>query len=109
LCEILLCDGSGQQLELALPQLAQIVTDKTNEVRKAAFEMIAKLLKGFSIANLREFEPNLVYLLLAGFGDESEEIRGLVIKSLGEAGENRMKLAVELDEQNLKQFMSDTV
>jgi len=43
-------------------------------VRKATFEGISELINGLSFTNLKNFESDLVLLLLLALNDENEEI-----------------------------------
>eukprot|EP01017_Pseudomicrothorax_dubius_P007096 TRINITY_DN12147_c0_g1_i1.p1 TRINITY_DN12147_c0_g1~~TRINITY_DN12147_c0_g1_i1.p1 ORF type:complete len:186 (+),score=44.30 TRINITY_DN12147_c0_g1_i1:406-963(+) len=96
--ELLLCDKAGALYEHVAPQMSTIVLDKNNDVRKTAYEIIGRLLNGFSIATLRDFESQLVYLLIGGLSDEVDQIRADTIKLLDEVGLRRRALAEELGE-----------
>lgn len=66
--------------------------DKIVEVRKTVYEAVAKILNGFSISNLRNFETDLLLILLNGLSDESQEVVVMCQKLLEEVGINRKKL-----------------
>ena len=83
-----------------LPSLKLAVNDKTLEVRKSTYEVIAKLLNGFSTSFLREYESDLVQLLLNGLSDENEEIVKQCINLIAQVGKSIKALEVEFEGNN---------
>ena len=68
-------------------------------MRKTAYDSLGKILNGLSVGALRNYESQLVGLLLNGLSDEAPEIAGLTTKLLEDAGLRRKLLAIELDEK----------
>ena len=98
LVDILLCDNSGNYIDDCIPYLHILSNDKNAEVRKQFYHSIAKLLENLNIVYLRKSEPALVMLLLNGLSDDKEDIRNMTKKLIEDAGNNRRKLAFEIDE-----------
>lgn len=96
---LLLCEGAGCLYEHVGATFGKAVNDKINEVRKMAYESVARLLNGFSIANLRLFESDLVILLLNSLSDEVTEFSVLGKNLVEECGMRRKLLAIEINEK----------
>ena len=63
---LLLTEGAGQQLEIAIPFIKTLINDKIQDVRLNAYKEIGSILDGFSIANLEKFEHQLTNFLING-------------------------------------------
>ena len=98
LIDILLCDNAGNFLDECIPYLKVLSNDKNTEVRKQFYNSICKLLENLNIVYLRKNEPDLVLLLLNGLSDDKEDIRNITKNLIEDAGNNRRKLAFEIDE-----------
>ncbi|KAL4472321.1 hypothetical protein ABPG72_002804 [Tetrahymena utriculariae] len=99
LTTFLLCEGAGCLYEHVNASYNKVINDKINEVRKTAYESVAQLLNSFSVPNLRNFESDLVLLLLNSLSDEVQENIQLGQKLIEETGMSRMRLAIENNEK----------
>lgn len=99
--ELLLTENAGDFLGENLDYLRVIVNDKNSDVRKNFYMNISKLLMGFNIIYLRQYESQLVLLLINGLSDDKEEIKEETKKLIEECGNNRKKLSIELGENTL--------
>jgi len=95
--ELLLTHNGGNQMKELLPMLKQVVNDNALDVRRTAYEVIARLLNGFSTTFLKEYEADLVQLLLNGLSDDKEEVNQLAIKLISQVGNNIKKLEMEIE------------
>jgi len=100
--ELLLTQSGASQMKELLPALKKVVNDGSLEVRKATYEVIARLLNGFSNADLREYESDLVQLLLNGLSDSSEELVQICVNLITQVGKNVKKLEMEIEENQPK-------
>jgi len=96
--EILLTDNGANHMKEILPALKQIINDKNLEVRKSTYEVAAKLLNGLSPGFLKDYESEIVQLLLNGLSDENEEIVQLCIILISKVGQNIKKLVMEIEQ-----------
>ena len=71
LSRLLVTEGAGNNLEHLLNGIKTSLSDPKIEVRKTAFDSIGYLLKYLAPKYLKQFEANLVSLLLIGLSDES--------------------------------------
>ncbi|KAL4485726.1 hypothetical protein ABPG72_010988 [Tetrahymena utriculariae] len=99
LTTFLLCEGAGCLYEDVNASYNKVINDKINEVLKTAYESVAQLLNSFSVPNLRNFENDLVLLLLNSLSDEVQENIQLGQKLIEEIGMSRMHLAIENNEK----------
>jgi len=86
--ELLLTREAGYHLKEVMLNFKIIVNDKTSEVRKSTYQIVGKLLNQFSPSLLREFESDLVQLLLNGLSDDNEEIIKVCQNLIEEVGQN---------------------
>lgn len=84
--------NAANKLEEVYIPLKNATNDKTSEVRKATYNIIARLLNGLAPLVLRNYESQLVLLLLNGFTDENNEVQELCAGLLESSGENIKKL-----------------
>ena len=75
--------------------LKLIVNDKTSEVRRATYIMIGRLLNGFPGSILKEWEAELVQLLLNGLIDEQQDVVILCSEMIESVGKNIKELESE--------------
>ncbi|KRX02552.1 Armadillo-type fold [Pseudocohnilembus persalinus] len=104
LCSILLTQQGGGSIEHVMPSLNKIVYDHNNDVRKATYQALGKILNGFSIGNLKMYESDLLILLLNGLSDEIPEIVQESQKIIEEVGLKRKVLSIEMEE-NIEEFL----
>lgn len=90
--ELLLTREAGKHLRELIFRFKNAINDKTSEVRKASYQVVARLLNGFSPSLLKEYESELVQMLLNGLNDENEDVRTLCEGLLENVGENIKKL-----------------
>jgi len=90
--ELLLTREAGKHLRELIFRFKNAINDKTSDVRKASYQVIARLLNGFSPSLLKEYESELVQMLLNGLGDDNEDVRNLCEELLENVGENMKKL-----------------
>jgi hypothetical protein len=88
----LLTREAGKHLRELIFRFKNAINDKTSDVRKASYQVIARLLNGFSPSLLKEYESELVQMLLNGLGDDNEDVRNLCEELLENVGENMKKL-----------------
>jgi hypothetical protein len=88
LSRILITEGAGGNFEHVQVALKLSLADPKTEVRKAALECAAYLLKYMAPKFLKQYEAALVSCLLAGLSDEQEEIIRLCMRLLEECGES---------------------
>jgi non-SMC mitotic condensation complex subunit 1 len=94
-----LTKNAANKLEEIFIPLKNATNDKTSEVRKATFQMIARLLNGFAPLVLKTYEGQLVLTLLNGLNDENEEVQALCSGLLESVGENIKRLENKVQEE----------
>ncbi len=68
---LLITEGAGGNFEHVQTSLKVTLADAKTEVRKAAFDCVAHLLKYMAPKYLKQYEATLVSYLLYGLSDES--------------------------------------
>jgi len=79
---------AGDHLKEVMPNIKQSINDKMSDVRKSTYQIIARLLNQFSPSLLRDYETELVQLLLNGLSDDNEEVIKTCQALIEEAGKN---------------------
>jgi len=79
-------DHAAPLLKDILVQLKPVLNDIIPDVRKELYLVVKDWLESFDVESLKLFESDLALLLLAGLGDENEEIAKLCVKALEEHG-----------------------
>jgi hypothetical protein len=93
--EILLTRDAGDFLKEVMPSIKQSTNDKMSDVRKSTYQIIARLLNQFSPSLLRDYETELVQLLLNGLSDDNEDVIKTCQGLIEEAGKNVRQLETE--------------
>jgi len=86
--ELLLTRDAGDHLKEVMPSIKQSANDKMSDVRKSTYQIIARLLNQFSPSLLRDYETELVQLLLNGLSDDNEEVVKTCQALIEEVGKN---------------------
>jgi len=93
--EILLTRDAGDHLREVMPNIKQSANDKMSDVRKSTYQIIARLLNQFSPSLLRDYETELVQLLLNGLNDDNEDVVKTCQALIEEAGKNVKQIETE--------------
>jgi len=86
---------AGDHLREVMPNIKQSANDKMSDVRKSTYQIIARLLNQFSPSLLRDYETELVQLLLNGLNDDNEDVVKTCQALIEEAGKNVRQIETE--------------
>lgn len=86
----------GQNFGDAEAAVKLALIDKSSDVRKETYYLLASCLKKFSYPDLKSYETRMVKHLLSGYSEQSPEIRSQIAEYLNECGESRKKLEEEM-------------
>lgn len=90
--DILTVQHGGENFGEAEPAIKLALNDKSTDVRKEVYRLVACCLKKFTYPDLKNYEVRLVKHLLSGFSEPSEETRETVSKYFNECGDSRKVL-----------------
>ena len=68
------------------------------------FETMGRLLDNFSYSELKEFETDILQILLSGLSDDDEKIQKRTIELVAESGKKRLQLAKDMKEKYEKHY-----
>ncbi len=97
--DILTAQHGGETFLDAEPAIKAALQDKSTDVRKEVYKLVAACLKKFSYPDLKSYEVRLVRHLLAGYSEQSADLRQLVSEYLNECGESRKQLEEQMKAQ----------
>ena len=90
----------GQNFGDAEPAIKIALADKSSDVRKETYFLLASCLKKFSYPDLKAYETKMVKHLLSGFSEQSADVRAKVAEYFNECGESRKRLEDEMSSMN---------
>lgn len=96
LTEVLTVPLGGQNFGDAEAAVKLALADKSSDVRKETYLLLASCLKKFTYPDLKSFETRMVKHLLSGYAEQSADIRAKIAEYLNECGESRKKLEEEM-------------
>jgi len=95
---VIKCDNAAKFLREALPQLKIASNDKSSSVRwnsnsliycrKQVYEICVAFLNKFDIMDLKQYESDLILILINGISDEQEHISLMCESQIEEYGTN---------------------
>jgi hypothetical protein len=105
---LLLTDNGANQMKELLPAIKIVVNDKNLEVRRSTYEIVANLLNGLSLGFLKDYESDLVQLLLNGLSDENEDVVNTCLQLISNVGQNIKKVHMEVETPLQTTFLTAT-
>ena len=96
LAEVLTVPQGGQNFGEAEIGIKTALSDKSSDVRKETYLLLANCLKKFSYPDLKTYETRMVKHLLSGYSEQSLDIRNRIADYLNECGESRRRLEDEM-------------
>lgn len=91
----MLTRNAGEHLKEIMPAIKVIVNDKMSDVRKSSYLIVGRLLNQFSPHLLRDYESELVRLLINGLSDDNEEIIKVCQDLLENVGKSIRELEID--------------
>lgn len=90
----------GQNFGEAEVAVKLALMDKSSDVRKETYSLLASCLKKFSYPDLKAYETRMVKHLLSGYSEQAVEVRAKIAEYLNECGESRKRLEDEMSALN---------